>query len=103
MWPFRKRRTPRRDALAIIDEAIVFAAHRWHHFSHSVAVQPGTGLRERIGLFARSLEASLHARHPELAAASDEVILLIITKGIEQSGTVPRGDIERAMGIVLPP
>lgn len=103
MWPFKKKPAKRTDALAIIDEAIGFAAERWHFFSRSVAVAPGTGLRERIGLFARSLEPSLHARHPALAAAPEEVMLLIVAKGVEQSGAVPRGEIERALGILLPP
>lgn len=103
MWPFKKKPARRTDALAIIDEAIAFAAERWHFFSRSVAVTPGTGLRERIGLFARSLEPSLHARHPALAAAPEEVMLLIVAKGVEQSGAVSRGEIERALGILLPP
>lgn len=103
MWPFRKKRSPRDDTLAIIDEAILFAAQRWHAFSNSVPVSPAMGLGERIGMFARALEKSLHARHPQLAAAPDEVIVLIVAKGVEQSGTVPRGDIERALGILLPP
>jgi hypothetical protein len=103
MWPFRKKRSPQADTTAIIDEAIVFAAERWRAFSHSVPVRAGDGLRERIGMFARTLEKSLHARHPKLAAAPDEVIVLIIAKGVEQSGTVPRGEIERALGILLPP
>lgn len=102
MWPFRKKRSPRADATAIIDEAILFAADRWHIFSRSVPVRPDSGLRERIGLFARSLEKSLHARHPQLAAAPDEVIVLIVAKGVEQSGTVSRVEIEQALGILLP-
>lgn len=87
----------------VIDQAIMFAAERWLSFSLSVAISPGAGLRDRIGLFARSLERSLHRRFPSLAAAPDEVIVLIVAKGVEQSGAVPRGDIERALGIVLPP
>lgn len=103
MWPFRKKRSPQADAAAIIDEAIVFAAARWSAFSQSVPVHPGMGLRERISLFARTLEKSLHTRHPQLAAAPDQVILLIVAKGVEQSGKVPRIEIERALGILLPP
>ena len=103
MWPFKKKRTRQADTTAIIDEAIHFAAERWHAFSRSVPVRPGSGLRERIGLFARSLEKSLHSRHPELVAAPDEVIVMIVAKGVEQSGTVPRDQIERELGILLPP
>ena len=103
MWPFRTKPAGRSDAVAIIDDAIEFAAERWQYFSRSVAVIPGSGLRERIGLFARSLEPSLHARLPALVMAPQQVILLIIAKGVEQSGAVSRGEIERALGIVLPP
>lgn len=103
MWPFKKKSRTAPDALVIIDEAIGFAAERWIFFSGSVPVSPGVGLRERIGMFARALEPSLHARHPSLAVAPDEVILLIVAKGVEQSGAVPRRDIERALGILLPP
>ena len=103
MWPFRKKAPAGGTALDIIDEAITFAAERWLSFSLSVAMPASAGLRDRIGLFARSLERSLHRRFPALAAAPDEVIVLIVAQGVEQSGAVPRGDIERALGIVLPP
>jgi hypothetical protein len=103
MWPFRKKRSREPDALAVIDAGIEFASERWRFFSRSIEVAPATSLRDRIGLFARSFEPSLHARHPSLAAAPAEVILLIVAKGVEQSGTVSRGDIERALGILLPP
>lgn len=103
MWPFRKKPSQAGDALAIIDEAIEFAAERWIFFSRSVAVTPAEGLRERIGRFARSLEPSLHARYPALAVASDAVMLLIVAKGVEQSGAISRGEIECALGILLPP
>ena len=53
MWPFRKKPARGADALATIDEAIVFAAERWNFFSRTVANRPGTDLRERNGLFAR--------------------------------------------------
>jgi len=38
-----------------------------------------------------------------LTAAPEEVILLIIAKGVEQAGQIARQDIERALGILLPP
>ena len=103
MWPFKKKPVRRMHALAIIDDAIEFAAERWQFFSRSVAITSRSVLRERIGLFARSLEPSLHARHPALAAAPDEVMLLIIAKGVERSGAISRVEIERALGILLPP
>lgn len=103
MWPFTKKRPVRDDASVIIDRAIEFAAERWLIFSRAVVLAPDTTLRERIGIFARSLDNSLHARFPELAAASDEVMLLIVAKGVEQSGDISRNEVERALGILLPP
>jgi len=102
MWPFKKKRS-RLEHSDIIDDAIGFAADRWRAFYTSVPVPSGSGLRERIALFARTVERSLHARHPGLTAASDEVMLLIIAKGVADSGTVSRVEIENALGIVLPP
>jgi hypothetical protein len=101
MWPFRKRHVE--DTLATIDQAIDFSAERWRVFSTAVAVSPDMGLRERIGIFARAFDRSLHERFPSLRAAPEEVILLIIAKGVEESRTIPRREIERALGILLPP
>jgi len=77
MWPFRTRRPIRQsDARATIDDAIRFTAHRWCAFSRSIALPPETNLRDRIGIFARSLDASLHGRFPSLAAAPDQAIVV---------------------------
>lgn len=104
MWPLGKKRgNGGADALATIDEAIDFVAQRWLVFSNAVPVRPETRLRDRIALFARSVDASLHQRFPALAAASEPVILMIIAKGVEQSGRVARDEIERELGILLPP
>ena len=104
MWPFRKSNASRSgNALATIDRAIDFAAQRWLSFSATVALPPDMPLRDRIALFARSLDASLHGRFPTLAAAPEQVMLLIIAKGVQQSGAVPRREIERELGILLPP
>ena len=88
MWPFWKKAPAGDAAMDVIDQAIRFAAERWLSFSLSVAMPPGAGLRDRIGLFARSIERSLHRRFPSLAAAPHEMIVLIVAKGVEQSGAV---------------
>jgi hypothetical protein len=103
MWPFRSSTTPRDDASTTIDAAILFTAQRWCAFSRSVALPADMGLRDRISMFARALNQSLHGRFPSLISAPEQVILLIIAKGVEQSGLLARGEIERELGIILPP
>ena len=104
IWPFdRWREKGEKQASDTIDEAISFVALRWSAFSQSVAVDPGMDLRQRIAFFSRSIEDSLHRRFPALSAASDQVVLLIVAKGIEASRGIPRADLERSLGIVLPP
>jgi hypothetical protein len=78
------------------------------HRAALVRVQPVGGtarrddLRDRISLFARALDQSLHGHFPALIAAPEQVILLIIAKGVEQSGLLARGEIEQELGIILP-
>ena len=104
MWPFVKKRENRIDEVSeVIDRAIDFAAQRWLAFNASVPMRPDAPLRDSVALFARSTGPSLHRRFPALTAAPDQVMLLIVAKGIEQSGAIGRQEIERALGIVLPP
>ena len=102
MWPFTRKTSAQDTASAIMDEAIDLAAERWRAFTRSVVMKPEVSLRDRIGIFARSFEPSLKTRYPALEAASDSVLLLIIAKGIEESRTFSRHDIENALGITLP-
>lgn len=102
MWPFSRKKSAQDSASVIMDEAIVMASERWRVFTRSVVMKSEVGLRERIGIFARSFEPSLKIKYPALAAASDAVLLLIIAKGIQESRTFSRQDIEDALGITLP-
>jgi hypothetical protein len=103
MWPFRAASAePRQNASTTIDDAILFAAQRWCTFSGALALPAEMTLRERIGMFARAVDQSLHGRFPALIAAPEQVILLIIAKGVEQSGLIARCEIERELGIILP-
>lgn len=102
MWPFAKKPSAAEAATAIMDEAIALTAERWRAFSQSVAITTSAGLRHRIVAFAQPFEADLRARFPQLQAASDPVMLLIVAKGIQESGTFSRRQIEEALGITLP-
>lgn len=103
MWPFRTDSAKRQDDPSkTIDDAILFTAQRWCAFSRALALPADLSLRDRIAMFARSLDQSLHGRFPALISAPEQVLLLIIAKGIEQSGLLARGEIERELGIILP-
>ncbi|MES2497579.1 MAG: hypothetical protein V4618_15810 [Pseudomonadota bacterium] len=103
MWPFRKQSAQRaEDPSKTIDDAILFTAQRWCAFSRALALPAEMSLRDRITMFARSLDHSLHGRFPTLISAPEQVLLLIIAKGVEQSGLLARGEIERELGIILP-
>lgn len=102
MWPFSKKPSAAQAATAIMDEAISLTAERWRAFSQSVPITTTMGLRNQIGVFARPFDADLRARFPALQAASDPIMLLIVAKGVQESGTFSRRQIEEALGITLP-
>jgi hypothetical protein len=102
MWPFPKKPSAAQAATAIMDEAIGLTAERWHGFTQSVAITTTAGLRQQIAVFARQAEADLRAKYRILESASDPVMLLIIAKGVQESGTFSRRQIEEALGITLP-
>lgn len=83
-----------------LDEAIAFAAEDWPRFD--ATLPSNLHLRDKVTFFAQRVRPALAARFPDLIAATEQVMLLILAKGIEQSGCVPRHRIERDLGIILP-
>jgi len=59
-------------------------------------------IRDRIAFFSPEFRVSLTRSFPLLAGAADEILLLIIARGVEKSGTHDRRHIERGLGIILP-
>ena len=85
----------------MLDDAIDFAAEAWPSFD--ATLPPNIQLRDKLTFFAQRILPTLKARFPDMAAATDQVMLLVLARGIEQSGRVPRHRIERDLGILLPP
>lgn len=85
----------------IIDEAIALVAKDWPKFDEAVPFN--LHFRDKVTFFGQRVRPALLARFPDLIAATDQVMLLILAKGIAQSGCVPKRHIERDLGILLPP
>lgn len=84
----------------ILDEAIAFAAADWPRFD--ATLPSNLHFRDKVTFFAQHIKPALMARFSDMIAATDRVILLVLAKGIERSGCVPRHCIERDLGILLP-
>lgn len=85
----------------ILDEAIAYAAEAWPRFE--ARLPANLHFRDKVTFFAQQVRPAMVARFPEMIAATDQVILLALAKGIEKSGCVARHLIERDLGILLPP
>jgi hypothetical protein len=101
MWPFRRKTIQTADEM--LSAAIRATSGHWLAFSAGGSVPANLNLRDQIAYFARPLREELAKAFPQLAEADDQILLLVIAKGIEGSGTHSRGQIERQLGIVLPP
>lgn len=86
-----------------LDHAIAFAAERWRLAAARGSAPANIPLRDRVILFASPFKKALFEQLPELRAADEQVLLLVIAEGLARSGTVERGKIESALGIILPP
>lgn len=84
-----------------LDQAIAYAAEEWPRFE--ATLPSNLHFRDKVTFFGQRVQPALVSRFPDLVAASEQVMLLVLVKGIEQSGCVPRQRIERDLGIILPP
>ena len=99
MWPFMPRISAEEQA---IDRAIALAASAWRLFCETSPLAPNIHIRDRIAFFTPDFRKSLSRHFPALAESADEIVLLIIARGVEISGTHNRRHIERGLGIILP-
>lgn len=101
MWPPSR---PKIDPIqTAIDAGIGFAGEQWRLFCAASPLASNIHLRDRIAFFAGAFRPALAEKFPALASAPDQLVLLIIAKGIEESGTFSRAQIEKQLGIILPP
>ena len=102
MWPFGRKPTDADRAIAVFDDAIGKATEKWIFFSEAVNFKDEVPLGERIATFSIPMFDGLRANFPALQKAPDAVLLLIVAKEVEKSGTNSRDEIEQALGTTLP-
>lgn len=101
MWPF-KRKSKADATLAVMDQAIAFAADKWSYFTKAMPFKADVPLKDRISMFLVPATEGLKNNYPALRSAPDAIFLLIVAKGIEKSGTHTRVQIEAGLGVQLP-
>ncbi|MCY7338440.1 MAG: hypothetical protein LH465_00540 [Sphingomonas bacterium] len=84
-----------------IDAATEVAAEEWVKFQ--VDMPANLNLRDQVTFFGSRVQKVLLTSFPDLRAANEQILLLIVARGIELSGSIPKPRIERELGIVLPP
>jgi hypothetical protein len=102
MWPFRKKATTADRTIEVWDDAVGHAAEQWIYFSKVFVFKDDAGLRERIFSFSIPMFEGLRSTFPPLKEAPDSVLLLLVAKCIEKSGTHSRPQIETALEMPLP-
>ncbi len=104
MWPFshRSKNAKAEAAVAVLGEAKAAVAERWLYFRKAMPFKDNVPLIDIITAFAMPMFEGLRRNLPPLRHAPDAVLLVIVAKGIEQSGTHSRAEIEAALGTPLP-
>jgi hypothetical protein len=102
MFGFGKKKSKADATLSVLDDAIRFATDRWLYFCEKLPFKEDVGLATRIAAFSVPFDEGAKNKFPPLRDAPDAVLLLIIAKGVQASGTHTRDEIEQALGFELP-
>jgi hypothetical protein len=101
-WPFKRRKSKADEAIEVLPALIENAAGKWRDFYQTFQFKDGVGLDKKIWLFTTPFSEGVREHVPAMKDAPDGLILLIVAKGVEQSGTHTRAEIEEALGMPLP-
>ncbi|MDB5693559.1 MAG: hypothetical protein JWO81_2622 [Alphaproteobacteria bacterium] len=103
MWGFRKKPVSRADAaMAVMPDAIAFAAEKWLFFSERLVFKAEVPLADRIASFMVPAEQGIENKFPALRNAPGGLVVMIIAMGIVESGVHSRNEVEEALGVQLP-
>lgn len=90
------------EIIAVMDDAIQFAAEKWTYFTEALPFKDSVTLQDKIIGFVPPATEGLKNKFPALQDAPNPVYMLIIAKGVELSGTHSKEEIENALGVPLP-
>lgn len=85
-------------AKAVLGDAIAITAEKWLFFTQSMEFKHDVPLADRIGAFSVPMYEGLRKNIPLLKDAPEPLLLRIVAKGIEKSGTHSPTEIEQAIG-----
>lgn len=84
-------------ALAVMPEAVTNAAILWDQFCRDLPFKAEVPLVDRINAFLQPYLIGARKRFPVLENSPDSMILLIVAKGIVQSGTHSNEEVAEAL------
>jgi hypothetical protein len=102
MSRFNKRKSKADAAIEVLPALIENAAGKWRDFYEAFKFKDGVSLDKQIWLFTTPFSDGVREHVPAMKDAPDGLILLIVAKGVELSGTHSRAQIEKALGMPLP-
>jgi hypothetical protein len=102
VWPFNLHKSKADAAIEVLPALIENAAGKWREFYEVFKFKDGVGLDKQILLFTTPFSEGVREHVPAMKNAPDGLILLIVAKGVERSGTHSRAQIEEALGMTLP-
>ncbi|WP_298671317.1 hypothetical protein [uncultured Sphingomonas sp.] len=102
MFGFGKKQSKADAAIAVMPQAIEAASEKWRFFCEKLVFKAEVPLADRIASFTVPFFQGARQNIPALKEAPDAVLLLIVAKGIERSGTHTKAQIEQALGTRLP-
>jgi hypothetical protein len=100
MWPFKSKKSEADVAVEWMPRAIEVAAEKWLEFESQPFAQD-MDLEQKLFAFSEGLKQGLR-RWQAFKAGPDAIFLLIAAKGVEQSETHLRVQIEAALKLPLP-
>lgn len=68
----------------ILDEAIAYVAEDWSRFD--ATLPSNLHLRDKVTFFSQQVTPVLVAKFPDLRAATEQVLLLVLAKGLSNPG-----------------
>ena len=100
--PRAKRASDADKVIAVFNHTIDIVTDKWLFFSKTLAFKEDVVRRDRIAAFSFPMFEGLIKNVLPLRKSPDAILLIVVAKGIEKSGTHTRGEIEEALGAPLP-